>query len=181
MVLPPSKIVSHPKDKKLPWLLPAHLPSGKVIGTCRGGILIPGFIRSPPMLVVYDVAHSLSLGGVGRDFPFWGWDPRHISYLSSNFRGCFYYCKCFYFYFIYLSHKRELYEFLVLCLQLENKHTRVFIFSSRADVSMRTCTIKSMTCFDSRVVSSHCKDINKEVTRFTHGRSIFRLAIATND
>jgi hypothetical protein len=28
-----------------------------------------GFIRSPPMLAVYDV-HSLPLGGAGRDFPF---------------------------------------------------------------------------------------------------------------
>ena len=36
----------------------------------RGIILISEFISSPPTLAVYDVAHSLPLGGVGRDFPF---------------------------------------------------------------------------------------------------------------
>ena len=36
----------------------------------RGTILIPGYIRPPPTLAVYDVAQSLPLGGAGRDFPF---------------------------------------------------------------------------------------------------------------
>ena len=36
----------------------------------RGWIFILGFIRSPPRLVVYDVAHSLPLGLVNRDFLF---------------------------------------------------------------------------------------------------------------
>ena len=35
----------------------------------RERILIPGFVRSP-MLAVYDVAHSLLQGGIGRGFPF---------------------------------------------------------------------------------------------------------------
>ena len=47
----PSRIVTHPKDKKL--------PSEKAFGRRR--ILIPGFIQSPPMLAVYGVALSLSL------------------------------------------------------------------------------------------------------------------------
>ena len=50
----------------------------------KGRILIPGFIRSPPMLADYYVAHSILLRGVNRDFPCiedetW----RHFSYLSG--------------------------------------------------------------------------------------------------
>ena len=62
VVHPPSMIVSHPKDKKFPRTLPAHPSSEKAVGTCKGRILIPGFIRSAPTLAVYDVAHSLPLG-----------------------------------------------------------------------------------------------------------------------
>ena len=29
-----------------------------------------GFVRSPPTLPVYDIAHFLPLGGTDRDFPF---------------------------------------------------------------------------------------------------------------
>ena len=36
----------------------------------RGKLLIPLLIRSPPMLAVYDVAHSLPLGVVGMNFSF---------------------------------------------------------------------------------------------------------------
>jgi hypothetical protein len=36
----------------------------------RGRILIPGFIWFPPTLAVYDIAHSLQLGGVGKGFSF---------------------------------------------------------------------------------------------------------------
>ena len=50
----------------------------------RGRILVPGFTRSPPTLAVYDVAHSLPLGGVGRDFPFIEDETQgHFSYLSD--------------------------------------------------------------------------------------------------
>ena len=69
VVHPPSKIVSHPKGNKLPCLLLAHPPSGNLLALGRGEI-IPGFIRSRLTLAVYDVAHSLPLGGVGRGFPF---------------------------------------------------------------------------------------------------------------
>ena len=33
VVHPPSRIVSHPKDKKLPWPIPAQSPSGKAVGS----------------------------------------------------------------------------------------------------------------------------------------------------
>ena len=53
----------------------------------RGKILIPGFSQSPLKLVDYDVAHSFSLGDVGRDFPFTEDETRrHFSYLSGAFR-----------------------------------------------------------------------------------------------
>ena len=48
---------------------------------------MPEFIRSPPMLAVYDVAHSHLLGGVGRGFLFAENEtPRHFSYLSGTFK-----------------------------------------------------------------------------------------------
>ena len=68
MVYLSSKIVSPPKDKKLPWTLSAHPPWEKTFG--RGWILIPGFIRSPPTLAIYKLAQSLPLGCVDRHFPF---------------------------------------------------------------------------------------------------------------
>ena len=39
------------------------------------------------MLAVYDIAHSLPLGDVGRDFPFTKDETRsHFSYLAGNFQ-----------------------------------------------------------------------------------------------
>ena len=53
----------------------------------RGRIPILGFIRSPPMLVVYNVAYSLPLEGVDRDFAFTEDETqRHFSYLSGTFK-----------------------------------------------------------------------------------------------
>ena len=49
-----------------------------------------GFIQSPPTLVVYDVAHSLPRGGVGRGFLFNEDDTkRHFPYRSGTFRELF--------------------------------------------------------------------------------------------
>ena len=48
---------------------------------------IPEFVRSPPTIAVYDVAHSLPLGGIGRGLPFTEDETRrHFSFLSSTFR-----------------------------------------------------------------------------------------------
>ena len=53
----------------------------------KGIIPIPGFIRPLPTLAVYDVAHSLPLAGVDRDFPFTEDETRkHFSYFSGIFR-----------------------------------------------------------------------------------------------
>ena len=53
----------------------------------RGRIPIPGFIRSPPTLAVYDLAHSLLREGVGRGFYFTEDETRkHFLYLSGTFR-----------------------------------------------------------------------------------------------
>ena len=69
VVLPPSRIVSHSKRNSL-VLYPLIHPPRKPFSLGRGRILIPGFIRSPPTLIVWDVAHSFPLGGADRDFPF---------------------------------------------------------------------------------------------------------------
>ena len=62
-------------------------PLRKALVLGRGRILIQGFILSPTTLAVYDVAHSLLLGGVGRGFPFTEDETRrHFSYLSGTFR-----------------------------------------------------------------------------------------------
>jgi hypothetical protein len=50
-------------------LYPLISPPRRPMALGRGRIHIPGFIQFPPTLAVYDV-HSLPLGGVGRDFPF---------------------------------------------------------------------------------------------------------------
>ena len=39
----------------------------------------------PPTLAVYDVAHSLPLGGAGRGFPFTEDETRSISHTSGTF------------------------------------------------------------------------------------------------
>ena len=41
---------------------------------------MPEFICSPPMLAIYDIAHSLPLRGSGRDFPFTEDETRGISH-----------------------------------------------------------------------------------------------------
>ena len=56
------------------WFI--HL-QGRPLAFDRERILIPGFIRSPPTLAVYDVARALPLGGVGRGFFLhWIWDTK---------------------------------------------------------------------------------------------------------
>ena len=50
VVHPPSRIVSHPKDKTLPWQLPAYLPSEKAVGTLKSENPYPG-IHSVPYYV----------------------------------------------------------------------------------------------------------------------------------
>jgi hypothetical protein len=63
-------------------------PLGRLLALGRWEILILGFIWFPPMLAIYDIAHSLPLGGVGRFFPFTEDETqRHFSYLSGTFRG----------------------------------------------------------------------------------------------
>ena len=66
-------------------LYPLIRPPGRPQALGRGRILIPGFIRSLPTLAVYDVSHSLPLGGVGNGFPFTGDEiRRRFSYLSCT-------------------------------------------------------------------------------------------------
>ena len=58
----------------------------------RERILIPEFIRSPPLLTVYDVAHSLPLGDIDRVFSFpENVAQRHFLYPFSTFRQALYY------------------------------------------------------------------------------------------
>jgi hypothetical protein len=53
----------------------------------RRRIFIPGFLRFPPTLAVYDVAHSLPLGGVIRGFSFTEDEiGKHFLYISGTFR-----------------------------------------------------------------------------------------------
>ena len=73
--------------RSFPDLYPLIYPPRRSLALDRGRILIPGFIRSPPTLAVYDVAYSPLLGGIGRDFPFTEKETRrHFSYLSGTFR-----------------------------------------------------------------------------------------------
>jgi hypothetical protein len=78
-------VVHLPKDKKLPCpYLPTH-SLGRPLALARGRILILGFIWSLPKLAVYDVAHSLPLGDVGRGFSFTEDETRrNFSYLFRN-------------------------------------------------------------------------------------------------
>jgi hypothetical protein len=74
------------RTRSCPDLYPLIRPLKRPLAFGKGRILIPGFVRSPPSLAVYDVAHSLSRGGVGRGFPFTEDEiQRHFSYLSSTF------------------------------------------------------------------------------------------------
>ena len=76
----PSRIVSHPD------LYPLLRPPGRSLALVRRRICIPGFIRSPSKLAVYDVSHSFPLGGLGKDFAFTEDETRrHFSYLSGTF------------------------------------------------------------------------------------------------
>jgi hypothetical protein len=54
-------IVSHPMDKKFPGFYPLIRPPGRPLALGKGGIFIPGFIRSPPTLAVFDVRINLPL------------------------------------------------------------------------------------------------------------------------
>ena len=75
------------KEKSCPDLYPFIRLPWRPLTVGSGKILIPRFIRSPPTLAFYDVAHSVPLGGVGRDFPFTKNETqRHLSYLSGSFR-----------------------------------------------------------------------------------------------
>ena len=57
-----------PRTRSCPGLYPLIHPPKRLLALGRGRILIPGFIRSSPMLAVYYVAHCFPLGGVGNDF-----------------------------------------------------------------------------------------------------------------
>ena len=73
------------RARTCPELYPLIRPPRKPLALEWRRILIPRFIRSPPMLVVYDTAHSLPLWGVDRGFPFIK-TRRHFSYFSGTFR-----------------------------------------------------------------------------------------------
>jgi hypothetical protein len=75
LVYPPSRIVSHSKDKKFPWPLPAHSPSEKAVGTWE---------RENPSSGI-KVAHYLPLGGVNRDFHFTEMRPEGTSHILWYF------------------------------------------------------------------------------------------------
>ena len=71
------------RTRSCPDLYPLIRPPKRPFAHGRGRILIPGFVRSPPTLAVYD----LPQGGVGRGFPFTEDETRrHFSYLSGTFR-----------------------------------------------------------------------------------------------
>ena len=87
MAHPPSRTVSILRTRSYPDLYSLFRPPKRPLTLGRGRILIPGFIRSPPTLAVYDVAHSLPQGGVGWGFPFTkDGTQRHFLYLSDTFR-----------------------------------------------------------------------------------------------
>jgi hypothetical protein len=66
---------------------PLIRPPKRTFAVDRTRIFIPGFIRSPATLAVYDVELFLPLGGVDRDFPFTEDEIRtHFSYFSDYFR-----------------------------------------------------------------------------------------------
>ena len=82
-VHPPSRIVFHPKDKKLPCTLPALR---RTLALGRGRILIPGFIRSLPTSAACDVSHCLLLGDVDMNFPFTEDEiRRHFSFYLTHY------------------------------------------------------------------------------------------------
>ena len=84
---PPSRMVSHPKDKKFPDLYLLIRPPRRPLALGRGSKLIPGFILSSLTSSVYGVAHSLLLVGAVRGFSFTEDETRkHFSYLSGTFR-----------------------------------------------------------------------------------------------
>ena len=80
----PSRIVPILRTRSGPDLYQVILPPRKQLALGRERILIPEFIRVLPTLAVYDVVHSLPLGGVDRDFS--TKDERHFSFLSGSFR-----------------------------------------------------------------------------------------------
>ena len=72
------------RTKSSPDLYPLIRPLGRPLAFGIGRIFIVGFIRSPPTLAVYDVAHSLPQGDVGRGFHYTeDKTRRHLSLLSG--------------------------------------------------------------------------------------------------
>ena len=49
--IPPSWIVSYPKDKKFPWPLPAHPPSEKAVGIWQRKNAYPGIYSVPSYVI----------------------------------------------------------------------------------------------------------------------------------
>ena len=69
------------------YLYPLIRPPRRPLALGRGRIRIPGLIWSPPMLAIYNNAHSLPLGRVERDFPFNEDETRrHFPCLSGTLR-----------------------------------------------------------------------------------------------
>ena len=82
-----SRLVPHPKDKKLPDLYPLIRYRRGLLAFGRGRILILGFIRSPPTVAVCDVAHCLSYQKVQVGiFSSLRIRPEGMSHTSSTFR-----------------------------------------------------------------------------------------------
>ena len=61
---------------------PLIRPLRRPLALGRRKILFPGFIRCPPNISVYNVAHSIPLGGAGRGFPLLRMRREGISHIS---------------------------------------------------------------------------------------------------
>ena len=90
VVKPPSMTISHTNYKKFTWPLLLIRPLRRPLALDRERerererIVITWFIRCPPTLSVYDVAHSLPLETLDREFPFTEDATRkRFSYLSG--------------------------------------------------------------------------------------------------
>ena len=67
-------------------LYPLIRPPKRPLALGRGRMFMPGFVRSPPTLAVYNVAHSLPRGGVGRGFPFTEYKTRRHFTISLVYK-----------------------------------------------------------------------------------------------
>ena len=75
------------KDSLSSYLYSLIRPPRRPFTLGRGRILTPAFIRSPPTLDVCNIAHSLPLEGIDKDFSFTEDDTRrHFSCHSGIFR-----------------------------------------------------------------------------------------------